>query len=341
MPCNARAQSIAIGVALALHGGGAARPLAAPGAPLGFAAQAGDAGAVVFAVVALRAVRAQGVRAAVALVVVQAGPQRELARGTAPGQARREDEFVDAVAALLHILLQRAARQRARGALVHRHGVAVERERQQPAIAPFAPAAAGGELAVGQAAALAHGQLDAGGRTRHRAAHDEVDGDRRGAAKLGRAAAQYLHALQLARGHAAHLGEGKARIGRGPLAVDEELHPVARHAPGAGVHAAVGAVLTRVDAGQLADQLAHGEAAQGLDLLAVDDGFLRGGVALVFQHVAGRAHGDFAQLALGRAGRWRCRCRLLRQHGGRAGSAHRGGQQAGMGRYKTRHLLLF
>ena len=233
--------------------------------------------------------------------------------------------------------MQHAARQRARGALVHRHGVAVERERQQPAKAPFTPAVAGGELPVGQAAALAHGQLDAGGRARHRAAHDEVDGDGRGAAKLGRAAAQNLHALQLARGHAAHLGEGKARIGRGPLAVDEELHPVARHAPRAGIHAAVGAVLARVDAGQLADQLAHGEATQGLDLLAVDDGLLRGGVALVFQCAAGRAHGDFTQLTL-RRGR---RCGLLRQHGGSTGRAHSGGQQAGMGRFEIRHLLLF
>lgn len=225
LPGRRAALAQAVGVALALHDGRAAGPLAAPGAPFGLAAQADDADAVVLAVVALAAIQALGARVAVAFVVVQAGPQRELARR----------------------------------------------------------------------------QLDAGGRARHRAAHDEVDSDGRGAAKLGRAAAQYLGALQLLGGHAPHLGERKARVGRGALAVHEELHGSARHAPGARIHAAVGAMLARVYAGQLADQLAHGQAAQGADCIAVDDGFLRGGAALLVKRATFRVHGHLAQLAFGRA----------------------------------------
>jgi hypothetical protein len=104
--------------------------------------------------------------------------------------------------------------------------------------------------------------------------HHQIHRHRRRAAEFGRTAAQDLDAFQFTGRHAPDLRQCEARIGRRPFAIDGKLHRIAAHATRAGAHAAVTTMLAGLDARQLADHLADRQAAERLDFLTVDHGFL-------------------------------------------------------------------
>ena len=225
---------------------------------------------------------ALGARRALAFVVVNARPQGEAAGRAAPGEAWREDEFVERVGAALTLALPLVADAGA-GVLavelfVGGQAVVVDGDRQTPGKIFVAAAQAGRKLAVGLVAARAGGQAQGGGRSircvRAGLLHDEVHRDRCRAAVFGGSAAQDLDAFEFAGGHATHRGQRVTGVSAGALAVDQELHRVAAHAAGVAGRSAVAAVAAGVDAGQLADHFIDGQPAQRLDFGTVDDGFL-------------------------------------------------------------------